>query len=687
MNKIRFTLVILLSLITIFSSAQQKKNKVDCGFEFSEEDQIHYQSKLLELKAKMEKNKSKTPTASTYTIPVVFHILTDPGISQQEMQCRTDDAILVLNDDYNGLNPDFNTVDPRFDGIKAIMDIEFCAATIDPSGNTMATPGMDWQTSANITYGYDNGIYDHIWWGMNGKYYLDIIVVAQPNDDDGTTNQSGHAFFPTSNTIPHIAYNYTQIGRTCGSWAGDGFASTMSHEVGHILGLLHTFQGGCSGNGDNISDTPPTTGSDGCNDNTLGDCGSEYVNVENYMDYNYQCYAMFTQEQVSVMTGWLTDMSTAVYPRGNLIQPSNLTATGCSVDGPPIADFTVDNTSLCIGENVSFSDASGGGAATSWSWTFTGGSPATSSSQNPSVTYNSSGSYSVTLTVTNSFGTDSKTITDFVNVGIAGTLPYAEGFENGFLPAGWSANNPDGGLQWAHRTDAGRNSSNSMGMNNADNSVVGEIDETILGPLNFSGSTSTQMTFDVAYTGFDANSPDQLRVFASKDCGSTWSEVWMKTHSDLKTYPADGSYLTDAAEKNSWAPSTDAHWRNELVDLSAYDGESYVQLKFQNTSGYGTWIYVDNINIQQSLGLKKNKEIAFNVFPNPSKDGIYNLIMYTNTNGSYMVEVKNILGQQIYNERIPRQQIIIDLSDHKNGVYVLIVSDGDKSVMKKVVKN
>jgi PKD repeat protein len=81
----------------------------------------------------------------------------------------------------------------------------------------------------------------------------------------------------------------------------------------------------------------------------------------------------------------------------------------------PIADFTADNTTIIKGESVQFTDTSLN-YPTSWSWTFEGGTPAASTDQNPIVTYDEVGVYSVSLTVSNSAGSDTKTVDDYITV-------------------------------------------------------------------------------------------------------------------------------------------------------------------------------------------------------------------------------------------------------------------------------
>jgi len=82
---------------------------------------------------------------------------------------------------------------------------------------------------------------------------------------------------------------------------------------------------------------------------------------------------------------------------------------------PPVANFTSDTQTVGAGGSVHFTDLSTNGP-TSWSWTFEGGTPSTSTAQNPTVTYNTAGTWNVSLTATNSAGSDSETKTDYITV-------------------------------------------------------------------------------------------------------------------------------------------------------------------------------------------------------------------------------------------------------------------------------
>ena len=84
----------------------------------------------------------------------------------------------------------------------------------------------------------------------------------------------------------------------------------------------------------------------------------------------------------------------------------------------PTASFTADQTNITASNAVQFTDTSTSGSATitNWNWVFEGGTPSTSTSQNPSITYNTSGSFDVTLSVTSSDGSDSVTELNYINV-------------------------------------------------------------------------------------------------------------------------------------------------------------------------------------------------------------------------------------------------------------------------------
>jgi PKD repeat protein len=81
----------------------------------------------------------------------------------------------------------------------------------------------------------------------------------------------------------------------------------------------------------------------------------------------------------------------------------------------PVADFSANEPITAPGSTVQFT-SSASGANLSYQWTFEGGSPSSSTATNPSVTYNTPGSYNVTLTVGNANGTNTMVKANYIIV-------------------------------------------------------------------------------------------------------------------------------------------------------------------------------------------------------------------------------------------------------------------------------
>ncbi|MBE0676861.1 MAG: M4 family metallopeptidase, partial [Bacteroidales bacterium] len=88
---------------------------------------------------------------------------------------------------------------------------------------------------------------------------------------------------------------------------------------------------------------------------------------------------------------------------------------------PPVADFTVDVKTGNAPLQVKFFDLSVN-QPSSWSWTFEGGTPASSTVQNPVISYNTPGTFRVSLVATNIQGSSTSTRNGYITVSSASAV-------------------------------------------------------------------------------------------------------------------------------------------------------------------------------------------------------------------------------------------------------------------------
>ena len=244
------------------------------------------------------------PSMGVYRIPVVVHVIQRTDGTGNIPDARVRSQIDILNEDFRALAGTLG--EPGTD-----TGIEFYLATEDPAGNP--TTGIT--RSTNNTWFDDRGRYwETLAWDTNR--YLNIYTNSASGFLGYVPNlpQGGIVGSPED----RVVVLHSAFGRAAPLRPFD-LGRTATHEVGHYLGLYHTFDGGCGSagscntTGDLICDT------NGQNDPTWG-CPSSPRSCslpapfDNYMDYSDdRCMNKFTMEQARRMRCTLENYRPAVY--------------------------------------------------------------------------------------------------------------------------------------------------------------------------------------------------------------------------------------------------------------------------------------------------------------------------------------------------------------------------------------
>lgn len=693
---------ILFVLLPAMASGQGNWCGTDAKLADAHEENPNLKQSITDHLGRMHQIGIGSDRSDSITIPVVFHIIHDNGIGDIS-NAQIMDAMRMLNEDFNRLNADTvdtrNTADAPFDAVAVNANICFRLAKLDPQGN--CTDGIERRNSAAGSYnGNDNTSKKYNGGGLNvwnRSEYFNIWVVNSI-ETLGTGTTLGYAQFPYFGNANNygVIIRHDRMGSIGTAVSAD---RTLTHEVGHCFGLFHTFQDGCGSNnsdctnqGDYCCDTPPVdqahwscnTAQNFCSEIPQGDFYGfdAFDQYENYMSYS-PCQNMFSTDQNNVMQynfdtyAWL----------GNLSTVNNLLSTGVSLQATLCdANFSSTETVVCEGSTIAFSDLSHSGI-TSRSWGFIGGSPATSTDSSVLVTYQTAGTYAVSIDVSDGVNNITKSVINYITVlpAMGTVLPIVEGFENIVFPdySTFLSSGANGISDWNITTNAGSSSNKSVYFNNYQNGNDGGIVSFESSTIDL-GSVTTQdnimLSFDFAYRKKESSNDEQLRVYISKDCGESW--VLRKS--------IFGNSLGSEISQASYVPSNGDWQSASITNITSSFLVPNFRYKFVFESDEGNNIYVDNINIFPAASLDvldhgENKNLM--IFPNPSQNNL-NINLGTYQIDSY--QITNANGQLIDIETQPKltdnRVLTIETGKMTSGIYYLTLISNSTVITKKFIK-
>lgn len=598
-------------------------------------------------------------TQVVYNIPVVIHIIHNGdaiGTGENITDAQARSQINVMNQDYRrlaGTPGGANTT-----GLAVDVEINFCLAQTDPNGNLTTgivrhniapysnnvangSGGADWETNADV-----QALKAATQW--NPSNYLNMWTLRMGgNDTDHPTNQGlngvlGYAQFPSNSGLSGLNTNggaantdgvvasydaFGTIAENDGSFIMNGtynLGRTMTHEVGHWLGLRHIW--GDPGNGvdgctvDDFCADTPNAKQPNFNCVVANTCPLHPGNdmIQNYMDYtNDACMDTFTNDQKTRMIAVMQNS-----PRRNTLNAS----TACQTP-TPIIRFTnptgsVNENTNCTYTDVTFPVTIGKAATANAVVTFNvaGGGTATQGVDyqvmNPSVTFAAGSTTTQNLTVrvfhdgiaeaTESFvvnltlnanggdavlnaGASSMTISivdnDVAPVATQSTTVFSADFESA---AGWTIIDGDNdGEVWG--TVTGLN-----GYGAAPNTISGvcAFSEKDLGPLGGVGSAanpnnymiSPQITIPTGATSIT------LSYIIGAYTTAANAATGYKEHYSVYFSPTAGTAAQILAgavlENNREIPARSTELRTH--NMTAYAGQTgYLVFRHHNSAGNG----------------------------------------------------------------------------------------------------
>jgi PKD repeat protein len=398
----------------------------------------------------------------------------------------------------------------------------------------------------------------------------------------------------------------------------------------------------------------------------------------------------------------------------------------------PVANFTANTQYITVGQSVNFTDFSTNNP-TSWNWVFTGAAPASSTSQNPSnITYNTAGCYEVSLTATNSAGSNTSTQTCYINVVPAGIQPQAS-FNINPNPACTNSNvnllNASTNALSFNWDMPGATPATSTAQFPVISYATSGTYQIKLIAINGANSDTLIQTITVNPTPIMNTSADESICFGSSttlNASASGSVTYNWTPSATLSTPTlsqtlatpntttdyvvtinDGvcsasdtitvtvwplpsnptiTQVGNTLEATSGFPAYQWHENNVIIA-----GETQSTITPLNNGNYTVEVIDSNgcISTSQAFafviqGIKTSLNNEISIYPNPLTTILH--IDFKNLNIDTQIEIKNLQGQIILNQKVDTKLNIVNLDQYSNGVYFIKINSNNEIYNYKLVK-
>jgi len=616
------------------------------------------------------------------TIPVVVHVVhsgqaigTAPNITDAQVISQ----ITAMNEDFRKL------VGTPGDGTGVDVELEFCLAQQDPNGNptdginrfdstaigtTWSGPGGSTDTTLKPATIWDPTIYMNMWSVQFTSATL--LGYAQFPDASGLPGLDASGGAANSDGVVAAYSTFGDIGSNDGTFllnAPYDRGRTMTHEVGHYLGLRHIW-GDANCGDDFCADTPTQQTSSAGNCPATTTCNGVADLTTNYMDYSTDsCMNNFTQNQKDRMLIVMTNS-----PRRMELANS----VGCT----PAQIFNLDGK-VDI-NNLNFIDCTTSSIEPVITITNRGNNTLTSAS----IIYNVDGGANTTINWAGSLAINQ---TENLNIPLISVASGTHTFNVELA-------NPNGGTdqQLINNTDTQSfTTTGSLCAAAATNADADRITRVIFNTINnvtlAASADDPYQDFTAISTDIERNSSHDLTVHVNTNGDFPYViSAWIDWNQNC-TFDDNEKYNLGTALNDVDVATTDSPY-TIMAPADAVLGTTTMRIMMKNEQIANVdsltpcetafWGQVEDysINVLAPLSVDEFALSGISIFPNPT-----NTILNIKGNVTLeSVEVYSITGQRVISTTTNLETI--NVSAIANGVYFLKIKAANASRTLKFIK-